>query len=87
MVKKAEKEKDEKTLDIFQSELVPKHQLLNQEEKSELLKKYNITVKQLPRIKEEDAAVSLLNAKKGDIIKIERRSQAAGEYFYYRVVV
>jgi DNA-directed RNA polymerase subunit H (RpoH/RPB5) len=85
--KKTEKEKDEKQVDIFQSGLVPKHELLDQEEKAELLKKYNISLKQLPRIKHEDAAVKMLNAKRGDIVRVVRRSPVAGEYNYFRVVV
>jgi DNA-directed RNA polymerase subunit H (RpoH/RPB5) len=87
MASKKEKEKEEKELDIFQSELVPKHDLLNQEEKVELLKKFNITLKQLPRIKQDDAAVKILNAKRGDIVKVMRKSPVATEYYYYRVVV
>ena len=87
MTKKSDKEKQEKEIDIFQSNLVPRHELLNQEEKSELLKKYNISLKQLPRIKGDDSAVKLLSAKHGDIVKIIRRSHVAGEYNYYRVVV
>lgn len=87
MTKKSDKEKQEKEIDIFQSNLVPRHELLNQEEKSELLKKYNISLKQLPRIKGDDSAVKLLSAKHGDIVKIIRRSAVAGEYNYYRVVV
>ena len=87
MTKKSDKEKQEKEIDIFQSNLVPRHELLNQEEKSELLKKYNISLKQLPRIKGDDSAVKLLSAKHGDIVKIIRRSYVAGEYNYYRVVV
>ncbi len=88
MASKKQKEKEEeKEIDIFQSELVPKHEMLNQEEKSELLKKFNISLKQLPRIKQEDAAVKAMNPKKGDIVKITRNSSVAGEYHYYRVVV
>ena len=87
MASKKDKEKDEKEIDIFQNYLVPKQEMLNPEEKAELLKKFNITPKQLPRIKQEDAALKLLSAKKGDVVRIARRSQVAGEYYYYRIVV
>ncbi len=86
MATKKEKE-EEKHLDIFQSSLVPKHEPLNAEEKSELLKKLNVTVKQFPRIKANDAAIKGYNMKRGDIVRIARKSLVADEYYYYRVVV
>ena len=85
---KTKKEKEEeKEFDIFQSSLVPKHELLNDEEKAELMKKLNIKLKQLPRIKRNDVAAKILNAKRSDIVRITRKSPTAGEYYYYRVVV
>ncbi|MBI2579708.1 MAG: DNA-directed RNA polymerase subunit H, partial [Candidatus Aenigmarchaeota archaeon] len=38
-------------------------------------------------IKEDDAVVEAIGARKGDILRITRNSQVAGEYTYYRVVV
>ncbi len=87
MAPKPKEKEEKKHIDIFQSSIVPKHSVLTADEKSELMKKLNITPKQLPRIKEEDAAVEEIGAKKGDVLKIIRNSQAAGEYVYYRVVV
>ena len=88
MLMAAKKEKEEeKHLDIFQSNFVPKHEPLNAEEKSELLKKLNITTKQLPHIKSDDPAVKAYNLKRGDIVKISRKSLVASEYFYYRAVI
>ncbi len=82
---KAEKKEDE--LDIFKSNLVPKHELMQGEEVDELLKNYNIKLKHLPRMKSEDPVVKILGGKHGDVIKIIRRSPTAGESYYYRVVV
>jgi DNA-directed RNA polymerase subunit H (RpoH/RPB5) len=82
----ATKKKEEIELDIFQSALVPKHELLSGEDKAELLKKLNVAAKQLPRIKDDDPVVKILDAKKGDVIKITRNSQVASEYIFYRVV-
>ncbi len=76
-----------KEINIFENYLVPKHEIMTEEEKQQLLKKFNISLKQLPRIKERDPAVKAIGAKKGDIIKIERKSQTAGVAYYYRVVV
>lgn len=84
---KKERKEEEKSVNIFQSSIVPVHELLNAEEKADLLKKFNISLKQIPRIKEEDAAVKMMNAKRGDVIRIVRKSQVAGECYYYRVVV
>jgi len=76
----------EEEIDIFESGLVPKHVILSEDEKSAILKQYNISIKQLPRIKISDPVVKRLSAKKGDIIKIMRTGYI-GEYNYYRVVV
>ena len=73
------KKKEESDIDIFQSNLVPKHEILGGEEKSELLKKLNVSLKQLPRIKEDDPVVKMIQGKHGDVVKITRK--------YYRVIV
>ncbi|MEM7819294.1 MAG: DNA-directed RNA polymerase subunit RpoH/Rpb5 C-terminal domain-containing protein [Candidatus Aenigmatarchaeota archaeon] len=75
--------KYENEIDIFKSGLVPKQILLSSEEKAELLKRLNITIKHLPRIKKEDPVAKFLGAKHGDVIKIFRDSETE----YYRVVV
>ncbi len=89
MTKKGKKQEEEKekSFDIFQSSLVPKHEIMNPEEKAELLKKLNISLKQLPRIKNDDPAVKVINAKHGDVVRVTRRSPTAGECYYYRVVL
>jgi len=87
MASKPKDKEEKKHINIFESSIVPKHVILTADEKSELMKSLNITPKQLPRIKEDDAAVEEIGAKKGDVLKIIRKSQSAGEYVYYRVVV
>ena len=81
---KAEKKEDD--LDIFKSNLVPKQELMQGEEIDELLKKFNIKLKHLPKIKSDDPVVKILGGKHGDGIKITRRAPTAGESPYYRVV-
>jgi len=76
-----------KEIDIRKHELVPKHTLLTEKEKEELLKKYNITLKQLPRILASDPVVKILNGQPGDVVKIERKSLTAGQVDYFRVVI
>ncbi len=78
---------EEKTVNIFEHELVPKHRILTEEEKQELLKKYGIELKNLPRIYLKDPAIVAIGGKVHDVIEIARKSPTAGETKYYRVVV
>lgn len=67
--------------------LVPKHIKLSVEKTEALLKQYNISKKQLPKIKKNDAAIASLDANLGDIIEIIRESPTVGKSYFYRVVV
>ena len=66
--------------------LVPKHEKISDKEKEELFAKYNISVKELPRISFADPALAGLNAQVGDVIKITRKSPTSGDTVYYRGV-
>lgn len=72
---------------VLDHQLVPKHIVLNEKEKEEVLKKYRVTLKQLPRILSSDPVVKLIGAKSGDVVKIIRKDPILGESVYYRVVV
>jgi len=87
MRRKSKKEEVEEGIDIFIHELVPKHRVLSEEEKEEVLKRYNAKLMDLPRILVSDPVVRKLGAKPGDVIEIIRKSPTAGESKYYRVVV
>lgn len=80
-------EKKEAEIDIFKSSMVPKHELLTEDQKQKLLKTLGVSLRHLPKIKEDDAVIKRLAAKHGDVIKITRNSSVAGEYIYYRAVV
>lgn len=67
--------------------MVPMHVILTEEEKNEVLKKYRVALKQLPRILITDPAIADKNPNAGDVVKIIRNSPTAGETFYFRVVV
>ncbi|MBI4143742.1 DNA-directed RNA polymerase subunit H [Candidatus Woesearchaeota archaeon] len=67
--------------------LVPKHTKLSEKEKKELLEKYNIDTKDLPRIFMNDPAIQKLDAKEGDVVKVTRTSPTALESMFYRRVV
>jgi len=67
-------------------DLIPKHEKLTEDEKTELNDKFNITFIDLPRIKLKDAAIKDLDVQEGDVIKITRPSQTAGTSVFYRGV-
>ena len=75
-----------KAYDISKHTLVPKHTKLSEKEKEIILKKYNISVTQLPRILKNDSAIKDLKLKQGDVVKIIRQSPTAGEIIFYRSV-
>ena len=83
------KKKIEKTetIDVSSHILVPKHLLLTKEEADEVLEKYRIKPHQLPYIKHADPAIRDIKAQVGDIVKIVRRSNTAGEAIVYRYVI
>jgi DNA-directed RNA polymerase subunit H (RpoH/RPB5) len=68
-------------------ELVPEHIKLSEKEKQELFEKYSITIAELPKIIIKDPAIRHLDIKIGDVIKIKRDSETAGEIYFYRGVI
>ena len=66
--------------------LVPKHIKISEKEKEDVLKEYNITLKELPKILKDDPAIEKLNVKAGDVIKVIRKSPTSGESVFYRGV-
>ena len=67
--------------------LIPKHAKMSDAQREKLLENYSISLKELPRILKIDPAITSLDAKPGDVIKITRDSPTAGESVFYRVVV
>ncbi len=67
--------------------LVPKHEILSDDELIKVLDKYSIEKEQLPKIKVSDPAAAKINAKVGDVIRITRNSPSAGKAMYYRLVI
>ena len=78
---------DEVMINITEHELVPKHVMLTEEQKSEVLARYKIQETQLPRILHTDPVVRYLGAPVGTVLEITRRSETAGRYITYRIVV
>ena len=78
---------EELLINVTKHELVPKHQILKESEKLDLLKKYRVKDSQLPKIQCEDPVSRYFGAKRGDIVRIVRPSETAGRYVTYRVAV
>lgn len=67
--------------------LQPKHTKLNEKQAEEVLKEFNVSKSQLPKILSADAGLPE-GCETGDVIKIERKDSETGELnVYYRVVV
>ena len=75
-------------IDLFNHALVPKHIVLSEKEKEEVIKRYGIKkLNQFPKILKSDPVVRMIGAKTGDLIKIIRKNDSGKESIYYRVVI
>lgn len=76
---------EELLFNILNHELVPKHKILNEEEKSNVYKKYNIGKNnELPEISRFDAVSKVIGVRPGEVCEITRKSKTAIESKYYR---
>jgi len=66
---------------------VPKHEILSDKEKKEVMAKFDVNESQLPKISISDPVMETMDASPGDIVRITRNSKTAGKAVYYRVVV
>jgi DNA-directed RNA polymerase subunit H len=86
-VKEKEKEHVGREFNPLQHIMVPKHEILNEDEIKELLSGYIIEKEQLPKIRVSDPAAVAAKSKIGDVIRITRESKTAGKTFFYRMVI
>lgn len=76
----------EPLFDVQTHVLVPKHEILSEEEIQAFFEQYDLQPTSLPTIYINDAAIKSLSPKIGDIIKITRTSHTAGTSVFYRRV-
>eukprot|EP00051_Salpingoeca_urceolata_P006964 m.92074 g.92074 ORF g.92074 m.92074 type:complete len:213 (+) comp15060_c0_seq2:308-946(+) len=74
-------------VNIMEHSLVPTHKLLSAEEKEVLLKRYNLSESQVPRMQLSDPVARYFGLSRGQVMKIVRRSETAGRYVTYRIVM
>ncbi len=67
--------------------LVPKHELLSEEEARELLETLGIRKEELPKIRADDPIAKEIGAKPGDIVRIIREDELVGKSVAYRLVI
>uniref|UniRef100_A0A6G1S414 DNA-directed RNA polymerases I, II, and III subunit RPABC1 n=1 Tax=Aceria tosichella TaxID=561515 RepID=A0A6G1S414_9ACAR len=77
----------EMLINITEHELVPQHTLLTVEEKQELFSRYKLKEAQLMKMLAGDPVARYYGFKRGQVIKIVRKSDTAGRYVTHRLVV
>lgn len=76
-----------KQFDVLKHRFVPRHEVLPEEDAADVLERYKIRPEQLPRLLVTDPAAMAIGARPGELIKITRDSQVAGETVAYRLCV
>ena len=72
-------------INIMEHEYVPEHIIIKEDEKQQLLERFDIaTFSQLPIILKSDPVAKFIGMRRGDICKIIRPSETSGKYEIYR---
>lgn len=80
-------EEDDLAVNITKHELVPRHTPLEPEEVKAVLQAHALEVSQLPRLLTTDPVAAYYGLERGQVVRIERKSESAGVYVTYRQVV
>ena len=73
------------TIDVMSYFLVPKMEILSENQKKKLFEEYGINEFQLPRMSVDDAVAKALKANQGDVVAIHRE-EITGKTISYRIV-
>ena len=82
---------DNISFNVLKHDFVPEHHLLSEEETEAILNSMGMTRDQLPKIRNSDAGIKVLESihgpiAEGRVIKIVRKSETAQEFVAYRLV-
>lgn len=72
--------------DIQKHMLVPKHEIMTEDEILNEFGDVDYNFKNLPKIKVDDPVADSIGARPGDVLRITRESQTAGVFVTYRIV-
>ena len=72
--------------DIQKHMLVPKHEIMTEEEIANEFSDVDYDFKDLPKIKVNDPVAKSIAAEPGNVLRITRQSQTAGVFVTYRIV-
>ena len=75
------------TFDVFEHAYVPLHEILSDEERTEISEKFHAEPFQFPWIRSTDPISIILGARPGDVLRVTHKSETAGRYLSYRYVV
>jgi DNA-directed RNA polymerase subunit H (RpoH/RPB5) len=74
-------------IDLVSHGVVPKHEMLNEEETQIFLKDYFLKKREIPKVFISDPVSKYFNAKIGQVFRIIRPSEISGQSIYYRMVI
>ncbi len=77
---------EEQLFEVGKHTLVPKHELLTEEQEKKELEILDIKKNELPKIHAKDPAIKEIKAKRGSVIKVIRNSPTLGINITYRIV-
>lgn len=82
---------DNISFNVLRHALVPEHHLLSEEDAEKILKSMGMTRDQLPKVRNSDPGIKVLESingpiAEGRVVKIVRKSETAQEFVAYRLV-